>query len=288
MFGFSRTSRVEIQTSKPAIETLESRCMMSVVPATAPLHILIYGASYINGYQSGKGNVQPLPTMLKEIASAAGFAAPVITNVSTDGKTLAWAVSHFKASQVSSLTDFVIFQDQSNRMANITYNNIGNPVQSEKDAMTLYQKVKAIAPHAVPIVFEDWGRSALDTAELKKWYPSLTLGKPTPYAAAANQMQAEIKKNTAAEVAYLNTAAGARVTRTARVGDAFAAKGLAVELFDTDHHHASNEGYVLCGLVNFEAIYHVKTAGLDLTSVFSKHGVSATLGKSLETLADSV
>ncbi len=252
-------------------------------PALEALHLLFYGASFVNGWQVGKGDVLPVPTLISEIAVAAGFPPPVISKHAADGQTLAYALDHFSNSQVSNETDYVIMQEFSTRSSDIA--GEGDPQGFFADALEIYEKVRAIAPEAVPVLYEPWSRSPQNTGDLPKFFPNLTQGG-APYTAAANEFQSEIRKYNEQAARYIDDRTDGITTRIARAGDAFQNSGWDEDLYDKDHYHGSEMGYVLSAMVQFETIYHVDTRNVNLSSVFSNHHISASDGANLVNLAD--
>ncbi len=245
------------------------------------LSLLFYGNSFTNGYQKGKGDVTPVPDLLSDIAVAAGHPAPTIVNKAVDGKDLSYALSKFSAASVDSSLDFVVFQEYSTKPTTINYQGRGDPAQFKADVAGLFAEINAIAPNALPVLYETWAQPPVAVTDLKNYYPGLSA------TAASNKMQAELQKYYAQAASVLDQTAGDGATRIAGVGDAFQQAGW-TGLFSSDNHHANNAGYALSALVMYDTIYQTTAQGVDLSKMFSSLGISASQGARLVSIADSV
>lgn len=237
------------------------------------LNILFYGNSFTNG----GGGIRSIPTMVANIATAAGNTAPYTRNAAINGQTLQYHLTN----NVSVITtgipvgqswDAVVLQDYSTWPT-----HIGNLPQHLSSSLALYQKVAQHSPNVVPVMYETWARSPGHS-----FYPGQFPGGPA-------QMQQELRDGYHQSTANINTTVGESLARYAPVGDAWEEAGFPIDFYASDLYHASDRGSLLNSLILYGTIYSDQTTSdIDLTAMLTSLGLSAADGVRLTTLADSV
>jgi hypothetical protein len=255
-------------------------CSTQSSSAEDPKDILFYGNSFTNATCCGSS--KSVPTILHDIAVAAGHPAPRMVNASVNGQTLQWHLTN--AAQLQQITtgiaagekwENVVLQDYSTWPT-----HIGNLPQHISSSLALYQKVAQHSPNVVPVLYETWARGYGD-AVYSGGAPSFP-GGPT-------QMQAELRSGYQQSTANINAVVGSSIAKLAPAGDAWELANFPANYYGDGSYHASNRGSLLNALVLYGTIYDdPTTSDINLTSVFTGLGLAPIVGQSLTVFADAV
>jgi hypothetical protein len=248
--------------------------------AEDPKDILFYGNSFTNATCCGSS--KSVPTIIGEIATAAGHPAPRMVNAAIDGQTLQWHLTN--ASQMQRITtgiaagekwEHVVLQDYSTAPT-----HIGNLSQHLSSSLGIYQRVALHSPNVVPVMYETWARG-YGNAFYTGGAPSFP-GGPT-------QMQQELRDGYQQSTANINSVVGSSLAKLAPAGDAWELANFPANFYGDGTYHASNRGSLLNALVLYGTIYDdPTTSDINLTSVFTGLGLAPIVGQSLTALADQV
>lgn len=240
---WNRATKTWSQASRAtnaAIVAVAGLCMAT--PAICePLNLLFIGNSYTYGYGSNRS----VPTMVSDIAIAAGHPAPTFIDASVGSATLA---SH-DATNTNVINiglpmgqhwDRVILQDQS-LMCTI----FGSVAVHRSAFVSYFTKVRQHSPDAIAIGYETWSRAPL--------HPYFT-SPQTYFPGGAAEMTAQIKNGYELSTADAIAAFGPGTSRVARVGEAWQAANWD-RLHIDDMSHAQNRGSLLAAMVLYATIY---------------------------------
>lgn len=218
-------------------------------PFEVPGSIFFVGNSFTFG--------GPVPTLVEDLASYAGWPEPDVEYRAIPGQSLGWHRADTTdpegaPQRVAEGWDVVVLQDQSTRPTD----QLGDPDAFKDDATWFYDLAKAANPLAQVVLYETWARR-FD----HEYYPD-DFTDPA-------MMQAELRFHyyDAAE-RYIPSFATAAVTTDVRVapcGDAWElqlAMGEPPRLHAEDRWHASAAGQYLNALVLYGTIYRSRTDGL--------------------------
>jgi hypothetical protein len=248
--------------------------------AEDPRDILFYGNSFTNATCCGSS--KSVPTIVRDIAVAAGYPTPRVVNAAVDGQTLQWHLTN--ASQLQKITtgiaagekwENVVLQDYSTWPT-----HIGNLPQHISSSLGLYQKVAAHSPNVVPVMYETWARGYGD---------SLYSGGSPSFPGGPTQMQQELRDGYNMSTDNINSVVGSTVAKLAPAGDAWELANFPANFYGDGTYHASNRGSALNALVLYGTIYgDTTTSDINLTSVFNGLGLNSITGAYLTSLADQV
>lgn len=253
---------VAVAASQPAI-------------AQQPLDILYYGNSFTNGL----GSTASVPSLVSDIAVAAGFPAPRTINASVNGQSWAWHRQFNTGAINASIPsgenwDAVVLQDFSTGPT-----RLGNVAAHRSSGVSLYQAVAARSPNVVPVLFETWARGPGH---------SFYTGANPSFPGGPAEMQAEVRNGYNLTQLDINAAAGADIALIAPVGDAWENAGFPSNFYSGDIYHAANRGTLLAALVVYGTIYEDSTTSdIDLTGVLSRLNLSQQVGTFLAGIADA-
>jgi hypothetical protein len=242
--------------------------------SATPFNILYYGNSFMS---YGLLNI---PTLVSEIAVAAGHEAPNFVNASVDGiglgTHLAWNTAVISSGLPPTKTwDFVVMQNYSTAPT-----HIGDIAQHRADALGLYKAVASHSPSVVPVLFETWARGIGH-----EFYTG-----PTPdFPGGPAEMQQELRTSYMLAGDDIDAAIGDSLTRIAHAGSAFENMGFDPELYDEEGYHASDKGYLLSALVVYATIYGTPGINkIDLSGILSQLGLTKADGAALTATAITV
>lgn len=248
--------------------------------AQDPKYILFYGNSFTNATCCGSS--LSVPTMVREIAVAAGHPTPRITNGAVDSQTLQWHLTN--TTQLNRITnifpsserwDNVVLQDFSTWPT-----HVGNLPQHLSSSLALYQKVAAHSPNVVPVMYETWARGYGD---------SMYAGATPLFPGGPAQMQQELRDGYQMSTDNINGSLGSTIAKMARVGDAWSLANFPANFYGDGTYHASNRGSLLNALVLYGTIYDDSTTSdINLSSLLTSLSIPANDGAYLTLLADSV
>lgn len=236
------------------------------------LNILFYGNSFTNG----GGGIRSIPTMVANIAKAAGNETPYTRNAAINGQSLQYHLTNntqviTTGIRPGDLWDAVVLQDYSTWPT-----HIGNLSEHLSGSLALYEKVALHSPDVIPVMYETWARSPGHS-----FYPSSFSGPL--------QMQQELRDGYRLSTANINTSVGGPLARYSPVGDAWEEADFPRDFYASDLYHASDRGSLLNSLILYGTIYgDSTTSDIDLTNVLSPLGLSAADGARLTGLADIV
>ncbi len=223
-----------------------SMALSAPVRADDPLNLLFIGNSFTH-----QG---PIPDMVGDLATDAGWTTPNTQFVAPGGVTLG-----FHSTNPDTLNaidtggwDYVVLQDFSTRPTD----NAGNPFAFKTDATFLYDRVKTTSPDAQVLLYETWARHPDHSI-----YPATFTDRV--------QMQAQLRThyNDAAEnfIPANSTSLVTTDVTVAPVGDAwedYLDSGGTIRLHGTDDYHAGNNGRYLNAAVLYSMIYDRSAVGL--------------------------
>jgi hypothetical protein len=248
--------------------------LMSGAACAAPLNILYYGNSFMNG---GSANI---PAVVSDIAVAAGYEAPVYIDASIDGFNYSahWVVNTgviHSGLGLGESWDCVVLQNYSTEPT-----HVGNPALHRSSAVQLYQAVAAHSPAVVPVLFETWARGPGH---------DLYTGPAPEFPGGPFQMQAELHGAYQLAAGDIDAAAGSSIARMAEVGTAFANTGFDPSLYESFMYHAEHKGILLAALVTYSSIYgDPTTSDIDLSDILAELGLSPEEGAALAGAATQV
>lgn len=242
--------------------------------SAAPLNILYFGNSFMNG---GSANI---PSLVSEIAVAAGHEAPFFVDTSVEGFNFNFHLLANTGVIGSSLGpgdkwDAVVMQNYSTEPT-----HLGSVAQHRSTAVQLYQAVAAHSPSVVPVLFETWARGPGH-----EFYTG-----PTPdFPGGPFEMQAELLNAYHLAADDIDLAAGAPIARVAEVGTAFSNTGFDPNLYESFMYHAEHPGILLAALVTYSSIYNDPTIDdIDLGGILASLGLSPEEGAYLSNAATLV
>ena len=239
-------------------------------PEARPLNIIFFGNSLTAG--------NSVPQLVAAVAMTAGQAGPQVFSQTPGGATLG---DHLKNPGTDILItqslppgevwDFAVIQEQSYKPS-----AVGTPNEFRKDAVDLFDRVRAHSPNAVCTLFENWARNE------GGWpYP--------PYFKIAD-MLADIRNSTALARDDINAHAGGAVAQIAPIGSAWEFNGWN-QLHQPDRVHATARGSLLASLVIYRRIYVDDTNDIPASSasaLLNHLGLTAVEWTELTTAADAV
>ena len=211
----------------------------SPIRADDPLNLLFIGNSYTD--------LGPIPHLVRDLATDAGWATPNVQYVAPHGQTL-----NFHSTNADTLNaidlgdwDFVVLQEYSTRPTD----NAGSPTTFKNSATTLYDRVKLTSPDAQVLLYETWAR-----------HPDHSIYDSTFTDPAQMQAQLRFHYNDAADnfIPANATAAVKTDVAVAPVGDAwenYLTTGGPIRLHASDDHHAGDNGKYLNAAVLYSTIY---------------------------------
>lgn len=215
-------------------------------PSDRPLRIFFIGNSFTLG--------GPIPTLVHDLAVAAGWPEPEVEMSAVGGYTLSRhreLESTLAGIEVEGW-DFVVLQEYSTGPTD----NAGNPTVFKLDATWFYDQFKINSPEAMVVLYETWARHPDHSI-----YPG-TFANP-------EEMQAQLRfhYNDAADN-FIPTHSTAAITDdvvVAPAGDVWErhlAEADAIRLHGSDDYHAGSAGQYLNALVIYSTIYGCRTEGL--------------------------
>ncbi len=240
--------------------------------------ILWYGNSFTNAVCCG--STRSVPSVVADVAVAAGHVAPRNRNASGDGRSLEWHRTNNTAVINSGIAagqqwEHVVLQDSSAQPT-----HIGNLALHRSSTVAMYNLVAAHSPAVVPVTYETWARGP--------GY-SLYTGASPLFPGGPAQMQAEVRQGYQLSTADINAVVGTDVARLARVGDAWEQAGFPLNFYASDLYHAQNRGTLLNALVLYGTIYEdATTADINLASVLTTLGLAEQDGQLITTIADAI
>jgi hypothetical protein len=243
------------------LRPLATTCILvalSAAASAAPLNILFFGNSFIEG----EGGARSVPSLVAAIATAAGYDTPGIGMIASDGADLSLFTSVTPAqidlfAPVSGPYDYVVMQDYSTQPT-----HLGNVASHRANAVALYQATAAHSPAVVPVMFETWARGPAN-----EFYA----GSTPDFPGGPDQMQQELHDATNLAAADINAAAGQPFTLVAPVGDTFQSIGFDAALYGEEQYHASLLGTLTAALVTYSTIYNdPNISGIDLSGVLDE------------------
>ena len=216
----------------------------------------------------------PIPDLVKNIASDAGYAVPIVKNVSVGGKSLGFHRNNQNTLDAIDQAgwDYVVLQEYSTKATD----NAGDPAGFKVDATFLYDRIKKSSPKAHVILYQTWARH-----EKHSFYKDTFKSR--------DQMQTQIIKH------YRDCANNYIPTHSmsfdktdvqvAPVGQAWDMNyhGRNLLLHAEDLYHAGNTGQYLNAMVIYATIYQRSVEGLA-----SQLGVSPKDAAYLQGICDSV
>ncbi len=251
-------------------------CCLAVVMLLAAtdraqaVNILYYGNSFTNGV----GSTKSVPTLVSEIAVAAGNPAPYSINAAVNGQSFSWHLSYNLSPITTAIApgqnwDYVVLQDYSTAPT-----HIGNVAQHRTNAVAMRDAVAAHSPDVTAIMFETWARGPGHS-----YYPG-TFASP-------EAMQQEVREGYTLSTGDINAAYGTGSALYAPVGDAWENANWD-NLHSGDIYHAQNRGTLLTSLVIYAMIYDdPTTSDIDLSGVLTGLGLTEADGLQLTAVADA-
>jgi hypothetical protein len=239
--------------------------------------ILWYGNSFTNAVCCG--SMRSVPSVVADVAVAAGHVAPRNRNASVDAPSLDWHRTNNTAVISSGIAagqqwEHVVLQDTSTQPT-----HVGNLALHRSSTVAMYNLVAAHSPAVVPVLYKTWA--------LGPGYSFYTGVSPL-FPGGPPQMQAEVRQGYQLSTADINAAGHGRVAAGAswrRVG----ARRVSSQLLRLDIFHAQNRGTLLNALVLYGTIYEdTTTADISLTSVLTTLGLAEQDGQLLTTIADAI
>lgn len=248
--------------------------------AEDPRDILFYGNSFTNATCCGSS--KSVPTIVRDIAVAAGYPAPRVVNAAVNGQSLQWHLT--TPSQLQRITtgipagekwENVVLQDFSTWPT-----HIGNLPQHISSSLGLYQAVAAHSPAVVPVMYQTWARG---------YGNSFYTGGSPAFPGGPAQMQQELREGYQQSTDNINSVVGTSIAKVAPAGDAWELANFPANFYGDGTYHASNRGSALNALVLYGTIYgDSTTSDINLTSVFNGLGLNPATGAYLTSLADQV
>jgi hypothetical protein len=252
--------------------------------AETPKNILFFGNSFTIG--NGPAANGPVPTIVKNIAAAAGRPAPNVYSQMNGGWTLDNHITKINSDGASDVIrsslpagmtwDFAVMQEYSTKPT--THTADGNAADFRADALALFGKVRAHSPAATGVLFETWARG---------YGHAFYTSAPVQFPGGPAQMQQQLRTNYGLAAGDLNAANGAGSVRVAPVGDAFE-QGNFSNLHNSDIYHANNRGSLLAGMAIYSTIYGDDVSDINLTGVATGLGLTAADATQLAGWSDAV
>jgi len=237
----------------------------STARADDPLNLLFLGNSYTD--------LGPIPHLVRDLATDAGWATPNVQYVAPHGQTLSFHSTNPDTLNAIDLGswDYVVMQEFSTRPTD----NAGSPTTFKNSATTLYDRVKLSSPDAQVLLYETWAR-----------HPDHSIYDSTFTDPAQMQAQLRLHYNDAADnfIPANSTAAVKTDVAVAPVGDAWESylnTGGPIRLHASDDHHAGDNGKYLTSAVIYSTIYDRSAA--NRTSLLTSPANAAIL----QTFADA-
>lgn len=261
---------------KPFIGALLVLCAISSASFGQAKKVIFYGNSFT--IATGFGSTRSVPNIFSDVAIAAGYPAPFISNPSIAGWSLQQHLTSNTAPIVSSIGlgqtwDHVVLQDFSTQPT-----RLGSTAVHRSSFVGLLQAVRNHSPNVKGVGYETWARGPGNS-----FY---TGGSPT-YPGGPAEMQAEVRNGYLLSNADAIAAFGAGATEVSPVGDAWENAGFPLSLYASDIYHAQNRGSLLAALTLYSTIYDDPTVSdINLTSVLSTLGISAADGAFLTGVVD--
>lgn len=241
------------------------------------INILFYGNSFTNG----GGGIRSIPTMVANIAKAAGNETPYTRNAAINGQSLQYHLNNNTQVITTGIRpgeswDAVVLQDYSTHPT-----HIGNLSEHISSSLALYQRVAQHSPDVIPVLYQTWARGYGD---------SLYGGASPAFPGGPAQMQEELSSGYQMAVDNINSTLGTSLARLAPAGDAWELANFPREFYGGDvTYHASDRGSLLNSLILYGTIYgDSTTSDIDLSGVLSPLGLSAADGERLTGLADTI
>lgn len=247
--------------------------------AEDPKDILYYG----NSFTFGAGSTRSVPSLINDIAVAAGHVAPRNRDASVSGQSLSGHLSTNTGVITTGIMagetwEAVVLQDLSTQP---TLPPNGNRDLHRSSAVGLYQAVFAHSPNVVPIMFETWARGPGH---------SFYTVAPIKFPGGPAQMQQELRDGYHLSAQDISSEPGMDA-KYAPVGDAWENANWMVtggKLHHTDLWHAQNRGTLLAALVLYATIYDdPTTSDINLSGVLSSLALTAQDGLDLTGVADA-
>jgi hypothetical protein len=226
------------------------------------LNVVFFGNSFTQCWGGTDGfaydNYNGIPSMVRDLAAAAGFPRPRTLAVATGGYALSDHLANLDAAverPSGYAWDVVVLQELSDKPT-AEYDPPGGPAAFAADAATLLGRMRAASPSAVGVLYETWAYGAAND-----WYR--TTGAAT---GGPPGMQTELHDNYLAAFRSLE-ASHAGAQKIAYVGELFRAQGFADWLYTSDptiadSKHPSDDACYLAAMALFATIYGAQTAGL--------------------------
>jgi hypothetical protein len=234
------------------------------------INIIFYGNSFTNGL----GSTKTVPTILSEIAVAAGNPAPYMINAAVNGQSFSWHLANNLSPITTAIApgqqwDYAVLQDFSTAPT-----HIGSVALHRSTAVSMRNAVAAHSPGVTAVMFETWAR-----APGHSYYPG-TFASPAV-------MQQEVRDGYMLSTGDINAAAGAGSAVYAPVGDAWENANWN-QLHSGDLYHAQNRGSLLTALVLYAKIYDdPTTSDINLAGILSGLGLTSADGLELTGVADA-
>lgn len=260
--------------------SLALAALVAAAPSQAadPINILWYGNSFTNA--TCCGGTRPVPAIFRDVAIAAGQAAPFGVNRASNGQSMQWHLTNNTSAINTQIAadknwDYVVLQDLSTMPT-----RLGSLSQHLSSTLGMYQAVAARSPDVTPVLYETWARGP--------GHSFYTGGSPS-FPGGPAQMQQELRDGYNAAQANINASAGSGTALVAPVGDAFEQMNFALNLYANDIYHAQNRGSLLATLVLYGTIYgDTTTSDIPLASILTNLGLSTADGVALTAAADAV
>ena len=196
----------------------------------------------------------PVPELVRDLATDAGWTTPYILMSAESGYTLLQHRSLSSSTDAidSGGWDIVVLQDFSTRATD----NLGDPAAFKADTLWFYDRIKATSPDADVLLYETWAR-----------HPSHSV-YPTDFANPA-EMQAQLRAhyqdaadNYIPNNALSDDADDVSVVSVGDLWDTHLGSAIAYNLHGGDNYHANALGQYLNALVFYNAIYRTAVTGL--------------------------
>ena len=181
--------------------------------------ILWYGNSFTNAVCCG--STRSVPSVVADVAVAAGQVAPRNRNASVDGQSLEWHRTNNTAVINSGIAagqqwEHVVLQDTSTQPT-----HIGNLALHRSSTVAMYNLVAAHSPAVVPVTYETWARGP--------GY-SLYTGASPLFPGGPAQMQAEVRQGYQLSTADINAAVGTDAGAAGASWRRLGARGVSAQL----------------------------------------------------------
>ncbi len=252
--------------------------LLSKARAVDPKYLLFYGNSFTNACCGATGSLRPMPTVVAEIAQAAGHPKPYVKNAAVNGQSMQWHVDNNTFAITSGIPgqhwSNVVLQDFSTQPT-----HIGNLALHLSSTTAMYNLVAAHSPNVVPVLFETWARGPGH---------SFYTGVNPSFPGGPVQMQQELRDGYHMAVDNINSMVGSNLAKYAPAGDAWENAGFPLNFYASDIYHANNRGMLLNALIMYGTIYDDRTTSdINLSAILATLNVSAADGQFLQSLADA-